>query len=529
MGTTTSREGGDSKEVAELEAQAASNGALPLLRTYFNSSSLSLSSLRQCFSLDYTNISCVRGSLPEHFPGVLEHMGAAISDTLFSAHCQEGERITWVEFLRGYVGCCGRMSASSLLSILFRVISLSAQRAGCPMKLEFDSEQVDGKPSGSISPRDLGIILWVCWIMSSNSYVECRDVSLPDVNHLVLSAVVSCADNAGDVDVWDSDVLGLEPKLSAGKIHVWAIRMVPNLTNCFSHFITCRLKRQALPEPDGTGTSSTLVGDESLTMVNGSYLLTRGRAWALSLSERSNISEQFLRICFPSNNDVIEESLLYRSCVHGKGMNRFWSNVDGYHGPVLILVSATSGESSESSKKWIIGALTPHGFENRDGFYGSGGCLYSIDPVFHVFSASGSEQNYVYSHLHPPIKAYEPHPKPVGIAFGGSAGNERIFIDEDFAKVTVRHHTYDKTYQHGSLFPDQGYLPVEASVLDVEVWGLGGKAAKEVHISYQKREELFTAQRRTIDLKTFTNWEDSPEKMMMDMMSNPNAVRREER
>lgn len=32
-----------------------------------------------------------------------------------------------------------------------------------------------------------------------------------------------------------------------------------------------------------------------------------------------------------------------------------------------------------------------------------------------------------------------------------------------------------------------------------------------------------------IDLKTFTNWEDSPEKMMMDMMGNPNAPRKEER
>ena len=67
----------------------------------------------------------------------------------------------------------------------------------------------------------------------------------------------------------------------------------------------------------------------------------------------------------------------------------------------------------------------------------------------------GSEQNYMYSHLHPAIKAYEPHPKPVGIAFGGSAGNERIFIDEDFATVTIRHHAFDKTYQHGPLFPGQ--------------------------------------------------------------------------
>lgn len=100
---------------------------------------------------------------------------------------------------------------------------------------------------------------------------------------------------------------------------------------------------------------------------------------------------------------------------------------------------------------------------------------------------------------------------------------------------------------------------VEASVLEVEVFGLGGRTAREIQNSFKKREQLFTDQRRKvtkslqyltrlllnyiiwalmsnlhlfplqIDLKTFSNWEDSPEKMMMDMMSNPNAARREER
>lgn len=32
-----------------------------------------------------------------------------------------------------------------------------------------------------------------------------------------------------------------------------------------------------------------------------------------------------------------------------------------------------------------------------------------------------------------------------------------------------------------------------------------------------------------VDLKTFANWEDSPEKMMMEMVSDPNKVRREDR
>lgn len=75
----------------------------------------------------------------------------------------------------------------------------------------------------------------------------------------------------------------------------------------------------------------------------------------------------------------------------------------------------------------------------------------------------------------------------------------------------------------------QGYLPVEASVLDVEVWGLGGEATRRQQDMYKKREDIFSEQRRKVDLKTFGNWEDSPEKMMMDMISDPNAVRREDR
>jgi hypothetical protein len=61
----------------------------------------------------------------------------------------------------------------------------------------------------------------------------------------------------------------------------------------------------------------------------------------------------------------------------------------------------------------------------------------------------------MYCHLHTQLKTYEAKPKPLGLAFGGSIGNERIFIDEDFSKVTVRHHAVDKTYQHGSLIPNQ--------------------------------------------------------------------------
>lgn len=73
-------------------------------------------------------------------------------------------------------------------------------------------------------------------------------------------------------------------------------------------------------------------------------------------------------------------------------MNRFWSNIEGYRGPLLMLVSASTGDAHEGStnvRKWIIGAIMQNGFENKDLFYGSSGSLYAISPVFHVFSSTG--------------------------------------------------------------------------------------------------------------------------------------------
>lgn len=84
--------------------------------------------------------------------------------------------------------------------------------------------------------------------------------------------------------------------------------------------------------------------------------------------------------------------LLFRSSLLGRGLNRFWSNIEGYHGPLLLLVSASSKDANEITgkvRRWIIGALTQQGFENRDTFYGSSGSLFAISPIFHAFSPSG--------------------------------------------------------------------------------------------------------------------------------------------
>ncbi|XVE69766.1 hypothetical protein DITRI_Ditri10aG0017300 [Diplodiscus trichospermus] len=538
MGASSSTEQTVSPERRELESLAASTGALPLLQKSFSNLSdpqtntISIQSLQQCFYLSYEDPVCELPQKPESFPRLLDHLGSSIVDLFFIS---EKGGINWLGFLRGYVKSCGRMSTSMSLNILLRVFDMAVKKLGLSSKLEFESDDTDCKINGSLLPSDVLLLLWMCWSMFWNvrtsKFSERKGkLLLPDINHLVLSAVLSCAEVNSSLDVWDCDVLGLDVQLPVGKFLAWAVTTAPTLSDCFTQFVHARLGSSVTAENE-SGSSQSISGG-ILSKASHALLLTHGRAWAISLGSRSTISEEILKACFAGDIVGTDEYLLYRSSAHGKGLNRFWSNVEGYHGPVLILISASCEEAHQGNsktRKWIIGALTHQGFENKDTFYGSSGNLYAISPIFHVFSPSGKEKNFVYSHLHPTGRVYESHPKPAGIAFGGTIANERIFIDEDFARVTIRHHAMDKTYQPGSLIPNQGFLPVESSISDVEVWGLGGKTAKEVQNSYKKREELFTEQRRKVDLKTFANWDESPEKMMLDMMGDPNGVQQEDR
>nr|XP_043631063.1 uncharacterized protein LOC122602514 isoform X2 [Erigeron canadensis] len=529
MGASSSTEQGGSPEQREAESLAASTGALTLLQKSFSNlsdsqtQSIPITSLQEYFELSIDYQSCEASFKPENFPALLSHLGHSIVDQFFTA---EKGGLNWIAFLNGYTKCCGRMPTSNALNNLLRLFQIATVKSGATTGLQVESSDEDLKINGYLLPADLLMLLWMCWVMSWNSSSLTLSkgkgkFGLPDINNLVLSAVSSCAEGGAELNIWDDNLLGSDIQLPVGKLHVWVLKTVPNLPDCLVQFVHSRLSN-SVSQQDKLEPASSSTSDPGSIAHSNTYLLTSGRAWSISLTLRSTMREEILKTCFAPDVNEVKENILYRSSLHGKGLNRFWSNVEGYNGPILMLISAKLEDRS-----CIIGVLTHQAYENKDTFYGTSGSLYAISPVFDHFTSSGKEKNFVYSHLHSP--GYEAKPKPVGIAFGGSIGNERVLIDEDFSKLTVRHHAYDKTYQPGALFPNQGYLPTEAQVFDVEVWGLGGGKTKEFQNSFQKREELFTEQRRKIDLKTFTNWEDSPEKMMMDMVSNPSAVQREKR
>ncbi|KOM41154.1 hypothetical protein LR48_Vigan04g135200 [Vigna angularis] len=535
MGASTSSEPRVSEEQSEAESVAASTGALPMLEKAFSklanpqTNAVSLENLQQRFNLAGEGRSCSGSNVPDSLTVMLDHLGSTLVDQFF---VPDKGGIDWVAFVKSYNKCCSRVSSSASLNMLLRVFVVISKSANVPIHLEFESGDTDCKINGHLFPRDVFLLLALCWALSwgSRNLKGEGILSLPDLNHLVLSVITSCGQVEGAFDVWDCDISSLEVQLPAGKFVTWVMSTVPCLPDCLRLYFNARLQIAANDGVELAPSNSSSPGDISSISAHH-HLLTQGRAWAVSITNKSRVSEE-ISGAFISNGSGIGDNLVYRSSTHGRGLGRFWSHVEGYKGPLLILISANSGEPREGNsvdRKWVIGALTHQAFESKDIFYGNSGWLYSIGPVFHVFPPIGKEKNFVYSHLRPTGKVYQPHPKPVGLAFGGTPGNERIFVDEDFSKVTVRHHSVDKTYRSGSLLPDQGFLPVEGIISEIEVWGFGGKEAKAVQNSYKKREELFTEQRRKVDLKTFANWEDSPEKMMMDMMSDPNAVRREDR
>ncbi|CAD5191240.1 unnamed protein product [Musa acuminata subsp. malaccensis] len=548
MGASSSADhGGISEQQQRQEEEenlAAATGFLPSLRNAFSSlsppssSSVPLASLQEALSLNVQVVASESTPVPEHFPALSNNLGATLVSLFFPVADDRADgRIDWIGFLSGYNRCCGRMPVSRSINVLYRLYAALSREAGAPCGLEFDPDAGDDdKVGGSLLPGEVLMLFWISWVMGHSSRIakmsrNAKDpLVLPDMSHLLVSALVSCGVIAEeDEHIWRSDVLAVDKGVSAQKFQTWVLTTAPGLANCLPKYVQERIQACSSSK-ESEGSSISASDNNSTGNVRDVCLLTRGRAWAVSLALRDRLSEEFLAASFQGINSG---DFLYRSSIHGKGLSRFWSNVEGYNGPLIVLVSASSAESSEvdrSSRGWVIGVLITQGFENRETFFGSSGYLFAISPIFHVFPPSaGKEKNFIYCHLHPAIRVYEANPKPVGLAFGGSTGNERIFLDEDFAQVTVRHHAFDKTYQHGPLTPNQGFLPVEAPVVEVEVWGFGGKTAKEQQDFYKKREMLFSEQRRKVDLKTFASWEDSPEKMMMDMVSDPNKVRREDR
>lgn len=207
---------------------------------------------QKCFDLTSADVESDQGVVFKELPLLFSHLGSTIVDLFFVA---DKDAVNLVEFLRGYTKCCARTVASTLLNNLFRVFSVACSKAGLPANLQFELFDDDFKLSGSLSPHDVRMLLCICWIFSWDSRMlrlntgkSKGQCSLPDISHLVLSAIETCREGGHELDFWDSSASDIDIELPATKIHFWALKNVPNLADCFQQFVHARLCYLTTPE-----------------------------------------------------------------------------------------------------------------------------------------------------------------------------------------------------------------------------------------------------------------------------------------
>ncbi|RZS07057.1 hypothetical protein BHM03_00037818, partial [Ensete ventricosum] len=261
MGASSSADhGGVSEQQQRQEEEenlAAATGFLPSLRNAFSnlsppsSSSVPLASLQEALSLDVQVLASESTPVPEHFPSLLNNLGATLVSLFFPVADDRADgRIDWIGFLSGYNRCCGRMPVSRSINVLYRLYAALSREAGAPCGLELDPDSDDDdKVNGSLVPGEVLMLFWICWVMGHSSRIakmsrNAEDpLVLPDMSHLLVSALVSCGVIAEDDErIWRSDVLAVDKGVSVQKFQTWVLTTAPGLANCLQKYVHERIQ-----------------------------------------------------------------------------------------------------------------------------------------------------------------------------------------------------------------------------------------------------------------------------------------------
>lgn len=189
--------------------------------------------------------------MPEHFPALSNNLGATLVSLFFPVADDRADgRIDWIGFLSGYKRCCGRMPVSRSINVLHRLYAALSREAGAPCGLEFDPDADDDDKVGrSLVPGEVLMLFWICWVMGHSSRIakmsrNAKDpLVLPDMSHLLVSALVSCGVIAEeDEHIWRSDVLAVDKGVSAQKFQTWVLTTAPGLVNCLPKYVQERIQ-----------------------------------------------------------------------------------------------------------------------------------------------------------------------------------------------------------------------------------------------------------------------------------------------
>lgn len=253
MGASTSTSN-PSLEAQEQETLASASLALPLLRAAFSRSN---GSLAEALSPPPAAFRSDSPPVPPRFHDLVARLGPAIASLFFSDVGPAGDAAGWLGFLRGFNRCCARVPASQSLALLLRVYAAACADAGAPCGLQFhpdeDGAGGEGKVVGELAPGEIAVLLWMCWVMAWSGSApgvsggqegggKGEPVLLPDVTHLVLSALVSAGAVADDAGVWGWEVSRGGKGVKVQEFTSWVLSTAAGLGNCLSRYVQERFR-----------------------------------------------------------------------------------------------------------------------------------------------------------------------------------------------------------------------------------------------------------------------------------------------
>lgn len=191
--------------------------------------------------------------------------------------------------------------------------------------------------------------------------------------------------------------------------------------------------------------------------------------------------------------------LLYSSTTHGRSFNRFIHHVVGYKAETMFIITTTKGE--------IFGAFVATPWEMSSSYWSNSNCyLFGVSPVLSIRHATSNAQpNYCYFFTNK--KSFTG--KPVGIGFGGTPGNFRLWIDEDLLTGTIR--TMDPSYENGLISPNPVF-----DIASIEVWGSCTEYAQQQLIRERKLRDKDAERARKAIAKD--GWNEGADKFIMDLV-----------
>ncbi|KAI5638743.1 TLD domain-containing protein [Phthorimaea operculella] len=173
---------------------------------------------------------------------------------------------------------------------------------------------------------------------------------------------------------------------------------------------------------------------------------------------------------------------LYNSRDHGLGMNRFLHHTLAYRGPSMVIIQAQELVVVVcSSQEWR---------ETHQYWGGPECCIIQLQPTFAVI-----EQAPKMLYLNTCIRGY-----PKGLRAGSDPRKPILIITEDFDTITFKGVPYALT--------------------NIEVWGCGDQASREIQLEHKKWQVREAERQRTVKLSA-ADWLDHPDRYLLEMAGRP--------